>query len=557
MSKFDNESLPHLELKIENMLDKLIETDEELEKKGDYSTIKLNEEITNYADQKYFEKDFFNNQTSQNEDQSKINEPKNKPQPISSQNKITTVQNNISDISKKNFLYFNYPPQACFYNQIFNRPSNSNMNSNCTTSYSSNYDNSNNTIFNPNSNFNTSYLLTSNNMNFKDSQSLMNYGYLDFNNTFYAGDKICFNENDNNSYMYYNNNNIFNSNVEIEILLIEVKNILNKLEKIDITIYNKLKGKFELIIRTHKGSRIFQNYLKSTHSDILHQIFLELKNKLPELLKDNYANYFCKKFFNSLNQKDRIEFLTAIQNDLSSLAIDYIATYPIQGIIEQLGSKAEKKIIYMGIKDSINVYCYNVYGTHILEKILSYFEDEFVKEIIDYVYKNFIDLSFHINGICIVKKLLLMTHKKSLHNHIKKIIYDNAMNLIVHQYGNYVIQTIVENWDDNELEDILNLYKNKYIYLSKQKFSSNAVERILEKNKKNLENYINEICNENNIIEIIKNKYGNYVIQKAVKLSTGESRERIVGEINKNINKLEDKKIINKWKTIISSKYYI
>ena len=557
MSKFDNESLPHLELKIENMLDKLIETDEELEKKGDYSTIKLNEEITNYADQKYFEKDFFNNQTSQNEDQSKINEPKNKPQPISSQNKITTVQNNISDISKKNFLYFNYPPQACFYNQIFNRPSNSNMNSNCTTSYSSNYDNSNNTIFNPNSNFNTSYLLTSNNINFKDSHSLMNYGYLDFNNTFYAGDKICFNENDNNSYMYYNNNNIFNSNVEIEILLIEVKNILNKLEKIDITIYNKLKGKFELIIRTHKGSRIFQNYLKSTHSDILHQIFLELKNKLPELLKDNYANYFCKKFFNSLNQKDRIEFLTAIQNDLSSLAIDYIATYPIQGIIEQLGSKAEKKIIYMGIKDSINVYCYNVYGTHILEKILSYFEDEFVKEIIDYVYKNFIDLSFHINGICIVKKLLLMTHKKSLHNHIKKIIYDNAMNLIVHQYGNYVIQTIVENWDDNELEDILNLYKNKYIYLSKQKFSSNAVERILEKNKKNLENYINEICNENNIIEIIKNKYGNYVIQKAVKLSTGESREKIVGEINKNINKLEDKKIINKWKTIISSKYYI
>ena len=556
MSEFDNESLPHLELKIENMLDKLIETDEELEKKGDYSTIKLNEEITNYADQKYFEKDFFNNQTSQNEDQSKINEQKNKPQPISSQNKITNVQNNISDISQKNFLYFNYPPQACFYNQIFNRPSNSNMNSNCTTSYSSNYDNSNNTIFNPNSNFNTSYLLTSNNMNFKDSQSLMNYGYLDFNNTFYAGDKICFNENDNNSYMYYNNN-IFNSNVEIEILLIEVKNILNKLEKIDLTIYNKLKGKFELIIRTHKGSRIFQNYLKSTHSDILHQIFLELKNKLPELLKDNYANYFCKKFFNSLNQKDRIEFLTAIQNDLSSLAIDYIATYPIQGIIEQLGSKAEKKIIYMGIKDSINVYCYNVYGTHILEKILSYFEDEFVKEIIDYVYKNFIDLSFHINGICIVKKLLLMTHKKSLHNHIKKIIYDNAMNLIVHQYGNYVIQTIVENWDDNELEDILNLYKNKYIYLSKQKFSSNAVERILEKNKKNLENYINEICNENNIIEIIKNKYGNYVIQKAVKLSTGESREKIVGEINKNINKLEDKKIINKWKTIISSKYYI
>ena len=435
-------------------------------------------------------------------------------------------------------------------------PSNSNINSNCTTSFSSNYDNNN--IFNPNSN--TSYLFTYNNnyINKDNNNSLMNYGYQDFNNSFYAGDKICFNENNKNTNCFFNNNTIINSNVEIEILLIEVKKSLNKLEKIDLTIFNKLKGKFEQIIRTHKGSRIFQSYLKTTHNDILHQIFLEIKNKLPELLKDNYANYFCKKFFNSLNQKDRIEFLTSIQNDLSSLAIDFIATYPIQGIIEQLGSKAEKKIIYLGIKDSINVYCYNIYGTHILEKIISYFEEEFIKEIIDYAYNNFIDLSFHINGICIVKKLLLMTHKKDLHKKLKKIIYDNAFNLIVHQYGNYVIQTIVENWDDNELEEILNLYKNKYLYLSKQKYSSNAVERILEKNKKNLETYIKEICcDNNNIVEIIKNKYGNYVIQKAVKLSTGILRERIIGIISKNVNKLEDRKIINKWKAIISSKSYL
>jgi hypothetical protein len=549
MSEFNKESLPNLELKIENMLDKLIETDEELEKKGDYSTSKINEEISNYEDEKYFEKDFFINRTFQKEDENKANESNNKALQVSSQNKIIRVQNNISELNNKNILYSNFPPQACLYNQIYGRLSNSNMNSNCTTSFSSNYDNNN--LLGTNLNSNTSYLFTYNNINFKDNNSLMNYGYQDFNNSFYAGDKNCFNKN-NNSYMFYNNN------VEIEILLIEVKKILNKFEKIDLTIYNKLKGKFEQIVRTHKGSRIFQNYLKSTHTDILHQIFLELKNKLPELLKDNYANYFCKKFFTSLSQKDRIEFLTMIQNDLSSLAIDFIATYPVQGIIEQLGSKAEKKIIYLGIKDSINAYCYNVYGTHILEKILSYFEEEFVKEIIDYVYKNFIDLSFHINGICIVKKLLLMTHKKSLHNDIKKIIYDNAMNLIVHQYGNYVIQTIVENWDNNELEDILNLYKNKYIYLSKQKYSSNAVERILEKNKKYLENYINEVCNDNNnIIEIIKNKFGNYVIQKAVRLSNGLLRERIIGEISKNINKLEDKKLISKWKAIISSKYYL
>ena len=126
-------------------------------------------------------------------------------------------------------------------------------------------------------------------------------------------------------------------------LLIEVNRTLNRTEKIDQAFFIKLQGKFEQIIRTHKGSRIFQNYLKNTHSDILHQIFLEIKHNLPELLKDNYANYFCKKFFDCLNQKDRIEYLNVIQKDLKYLAIDIIATYPIQSIIEQLGSKAEKK----------------------------------------------------------------------------------------------------------------------------------------------------------------------------------------------------------------------
>ena len=139
-----------------------------------------------------------------------------------------------------------------------------------------------------------------------------------------------------------------------------------------------------------------------------------------------------------------------------------------------------------------------------------------------------------------------------MHQKLKKKICENALNLIVHQYGNYVIQVIVENWDDNELEDIIKLYKDKYIYLSKQKYSSNVMERIIEKNKENLEFYINEICTDNNLSEVMQNNYANYVIQKAVKLSSGKSQERLIKDILKNMHKLEDKKIINKWKMIIS-----
>ena len=580
MADSNQEKIFQLESRIENMLDKLIESDEELDSNGSHSSLKFSEDISSTEVEKDegepFEKEESLNQFFQ-KDESVKEFPLTPSQKTSfiSFNNSSFLSNNIGAnqtiSSNMNLLYKNYNPFSFNYKyppQQMNN-SNSNFNSSLIDLYNKNYNNNINLACNETLNTTDSFSPNYKNSfnNFIPSTSFINSNYQNFNssfnnegnnlmfrrnnkyhNSYYAGDKICFN----NKFKSFKNKN--DTNVEIEILLIEVNKILNKIEKIDQIFYNKLKGKFEQIIRTHRGSRIFQNYLKNTHTDILHQIFSEIKHKLSELIKDSYANYFCKKLFNCLNQKDRVEFLSIIQNDLNILAIDYIATYPIQGIIEQLGSKAEKNIIYLGIKNYIPIFCYNVYGTHILEKMLSYFEEEFTIEIIDFVYNNFIDLAYHINGICIVKKLLLMTHKKELHQKLKKIIIENALNLIIHQYGNYVIQVIFLFCYDIELEEILNQYKNKYIILSNQKYSSNAIERIIEKNNNNLEFYINEICSENNLIELMINNYGNYVVQKAIKLSSGESRKRLIQDIIKNLSKLEDKKIINKWRTIISTR---
>ena len=602
MSENNKEGFSHLGTKIENMLDEIIKSDDELDNNPMRNSLKFSDDNSYSEEAKentndLFDKDIFSNAFSPFEEQNKNKQNSlNINQNLESININQPISNNLN-----NNINYNYNNNQYYFNHLFTPNINNNINNNSYNFIQPEYNmnlNINQNLFINNNKINNNYyskrknsesiisisISTNNDKNTKPSDnmsfisidnnfyncnSFINYQNFDNSffresnvnkykrsrknhNSFFAGDKIIFNPKIINQNSNQKNNGI-NKNVEIEILLIEINKILIKLEKISQNCYNKLKGKFEQIIRTHKGSRIFQNYLKNTQVDILHQIFLEIRNKLPDLLKDNYANYFCKKFFDCLNQKDRIEYLTIIQNDLGILAIDVTATYPIQGIIEQLGSNAEKNLIYLGIKDYINIFCYNIYGTHVLEKILSYFEDKFIQEIIDFVYSNFLDLAYHINGICIVKKLILMTHKKELHEKIKKKIYENTLNLIVHQYGNYVIQVIMENWESNELDDIVNLCKDKYLFLSNQKYSSNVVERIIEKSKENLEYYINQICCESNLFEVIKNNFGNYVIQKAVKLSSGKIQEKLIKEIMKNLDKLEDKKIINKWKMIISN----
>jgi hypothetical protein len=325
---------------------------------------------------------------------------------------------------------------------------------------------------------------------------------------------------------------------------------LEKTGKIDHYIYGLIKGKFFNIIKNHKGSKIFQKYLKSTHSDILHQIFVELSSNLEELITDPYANYFCKRFFTFLNQKDRIDFLKGIEKSIVKLSSDSIGTYPIQTIIEHVGSKNEKVIIVNALKESIKELCIDPFGSHVLEKLLTCFEEEYINFIYNYIIENFLDLANNNNGICVVKKILTFTHKKNIHDRLKVIIKDNALQLIIHPYANFVIQIVVECWTD--YKDILVLFEKKYFNLSLEKYASNVVERCIEKDEEILDNYINEIVDSNRICEVMRSNYGNYVIQKAIKLSKGENKKKLIFNSAKDINKLNDAKLIIKWKSILS-----
>ena len=334
-------------------------------------------------------------------------------------------------------------------------------------------------------------------------------------------------------------------------IIYEIKTILEKTGRIDYHVYHLIKGKFLSILKTHKGSKLFQNYLKPTNQpEIIHLLYVELSQNLEEFITDEYSNYFCTKFFICLGQNDRIDFLQKIENSIVKFSCDKIGTYPIQTIIENLNSEIEKFILIKSIKGHIEELVYNPYGCHVLEKLLSCVEEKYISFIYSYIIDNFLRLAYNCNGICLVKKLLTFTDKKALQDKIKKIIKENAFGLIQHPYGNFVIQVIIECWNDYK-EIIINLYKGNFINLSLEKYASNVIERFIEKDEEILNNFIDEIIESNRISEIMKSNFGNYVIQKVIKLSKNKYKNKIVFSAAKEINNLIENKLILKWKSLL------
>ncbi len=88
-----------------------------------------------------------------------------------------------------------------------------------------------------------------------------------------------------------------------------------------------------------------------------------------------------------------------------------------------------------------------------------------------------------------------------------------------------------------------------------QKFSSNVVEKFLEKGKETvITKYIEEVSINNRIVDLMKNNYGNYVVQKALKLANDKNKYKLIDIIVRNLDKIGDKKLISKWKSIVQSR---
>ena len=184
-----------------------------------------------------------------------------------------------------------------------------------------------------------------------------------------------------------------NLSIQIEIYLSELDKYLQIIGFINYNIFNNIKQKLYHLIKTQSGSRMLQNSLEKTLSQIIHLLFNEISGKINNLLLDPYANYFCLKLFCFLNNNDRLSFLSIIVKNICIFSINKISTYPIQFIVSHLYSKIEMQIIINQINKNLMKLALDIYGTHVIEKIIINFNKEYLKEIFNFIIENLIFLS--------------------------------------------------------------------------------------------------------------------------------------------------------------------
>ena len=134
--------------------------------------------------------------------------------------------------------------------------------------------------------------------------------------------------------------------------------------------------------------------------------------------------------------------------------------------------------------------------------------------IYDFLNNNIVEIATNSYSCSALQKLIDLGTNEQKQQLLINLI-NNTDNLVGNQCGLYVLQFIMNKNNYYINDTILDKIINKILFLSKRKFSSNVIEKCLERcSPERVNQLINIYNNEYIIRDLIKDIFGNYVIQK-------------------------------------------
>ena len=365
--------------------------------------------------------------------------------------------------------------------------------------------------------------------------------------------QINYNNNQLPEFVLINNNIYKNFSPHI----INNQNSKLQISQQDIIIINSLYNEID-IQKNQINCRYLQNKIITDPKYSNEILFPFLFQNIVSLINSQYGNLIYQSFIEVLNAKNLFIFLTIIKNNFNEISKSSNGTRVIQKLIEksiklnQNGNNIIQKSLIETLKGKITEFSNDENANHIIQKFIIYIPYPNNNFIFEEIYLNFMHIAITKYGCCVIQKCLLSGIKEQK----EKIIYlvlQNTFNLIINQFGNYVYQSVILLKDEKINIKIIEIILDKIIILCKEKYSSNVIEKLFDIDNMNIKNQlIDYITNsESKVMELLTNKYGNYIVQKMISICNDKNLFfRILNIIAKNVNTINKisfgKKLIGK-----------
>jgi hypothetical protein len=276
-------------------------------------------------------------------------------------------------------------------------------------------------------------------------------------------------------------------------------------------------GQIYSLCKDQHGCRFLQKQLDIDAANAT-PIFEETQMHIVELMIDPFGNYLVQKLLEKVNDEERITLVKNATPEFISIALDPHGTRALQKLVEFVNSEVEAKLIVKALSNDVVLLSRDLNGNHVIQKCLHRLKPEDSQFIFDAADEHCLEIATHRHGCCVLQRCLDHGSQEQCKK-LSEIIAKHTIELSSDAYGNYVVQYVLAKNDKDIITEIVKAIKGDFISLCLQKFGSNVIEKCF-KSTTHAPELIDELLNnENELLKLLNDPYGNYVIQTALNVA--------------------------------------
>ncbi|XP_058099325.1 pumilio homolog 2-like isoform X2 [Magnolia sinica] len=291
------------------------------------------------------------------------------------------------------------------------------------------------------------------------------------------------------------------------------------------------------------GSRFIQQKLETATMEEKNMVFEEIFPQALTLMTDVFGNYVIQKFFEHGSATQRRELANQLTGHVLTLSLQMYGCRVIQKAIEVVDLDQQTKMV-QELDGHVMRCVRDQNGNHVIQKCIECIPQDAIHFIISSFYDQVVTLSTHPYGCRVIQRVLEHCDDPKTQRIMMDEILQCVCMLAQDQYGNYVIQHVLERGKSHERSSIIKKLAGQIVQMSQQKFASNVVEKCLTfggpMERQILVNEMLGSTDENEPLQaMMKDQFANYVVQKVLETCDDQQRELILSRIKVHLNALK------------------
>lgn len=289
-----------------------------------------------------------------------------------------------------------------------------------------------------------------------------------------------------------------------------------------------LVGQINGLCRDQHGCRFLQRKLEEQNEQDLQFIFDEVKEDFADLMKDPFGNYLCQRLLEYSSEEQVTFLMQSVIPDMVDIAVNQHGTRALQKMIEYVATPTQIDMIIEALGGAVVEMIQDLNGNHVIQKCLNHLSAKDAQFIFDSVGANCVAVGTHRHGCCVLQRCVDHATGVQKGALVEHIIAD-AYALVQDPFGNYVVQYIIDLQEAAFNEPLCRQLAGNISYLSRQKFSSNVIEKILRScSSESKHMLIGEINTQPELERLLRDSFANYVVQTALEFSQDHTKALMV-----------------------------